>query len=389
MRQGHCTLTGKTARPSERFVTSPRMLAGAVLNGCAFTALSRVAGSANSAYRASTQGFRLGFPATRQTPIAADGRRPPPKKPVVYMQLTKTTNSWMPLLRGLGLNRHIRGWNRLLYALFPYAQQAATTLEINYRGSAYAAAPQHYVDWQVLTTGAYEIDDLRLFERLARHLPHATVLDIGANVGHHAFVFATLGWRVQAFEPNPDLWPIFEAKVKAASLQHVQLNKLGLGDVDEVLSFSVPEASNSGTGQFHAQALSAPAGAVQLPIRHADRFLAEQGVAKVDVIKIDIQGFEPQALRGLRATLQRDRPVVSVELGSENRDGVPDLAALQALLPVNYSFYRVRLDNWLLVRQASLAQLDARSFAGFDGNLFCLPQERSHWLTGEAPPAQS
>lgn len=296
------------------------------------------------------------------------------------MQLTKTILPLMPLLRGLGLNRRVKGWNRSLFALFPLAHQSTAFIEISYRGQPYLAAPQHYVDWQVLTAGAYEIDDLVVFERLAHHIPHATVLDIGTNVGHHAFVFATLGWDVLAFEPNPELWAIVEAKVNAAKLPNIHLNKFGLGDTDEVLVFSIPDLSNSGTGQFHKVGSALPEGSLRLPIRQGDSCLAQLGIEKIDVVKIDVQGFESQVLNGLRATLERDRPILCVEVGAENRQAIPTLAALAALLPVNYDFRCVRFDDLVVMRRAHLTALDPSAFPSFEGNVFCMPAEHAPWL---------
>lgn len=296
------------------------------------------------------------------------------------MQLTKTILPLMPLLRGLGLNRRVKGWNRSLFALFPLARQSSAFVETRYRGQPYVAAPQHYVDWQVLTTGAYEVEDLEVFERLVRHIPHATVLDIGTNVGHHAFVFATLGWSVVAFEPNPALWAIVEAKVNAAKLPNIHLNKFGLGEADEVLVFSIPDLSNSGTGHFHAMGADAPDGSLRLPIRQGDNCLMQLGIEKVDVVKIDVQGFEPHALKGLRGTLERNRPILCVEVGAENRQAIPTLAALAALLPVNYEFRYVRIDDLIVLRRARLTVLDRSAFPSFEGNVFCAPAEHALWL---------
>lgn len=296
------------------------------------------------------------------------------------MRLKRAILPLMPLLRGFGLNRRVKGWNRVLFALFPLARQSADCIETRYRGLAYVAAPKHYVDWQVLTTGAYEVEDLAVFERLACVIPNATVLDIGANVGHHTFVFAALGWNVLAFEPNPDLWAVIEAKVRAARLSKVMLNRFGLGESDEILAFSVPDRRNSGTGQFLPTGSALPTNVMSLPVRRADSTLARLGIERVDLVKIDVQGFEPQALRGLKDTLDRCRPILCVEVGAENRHEIPELAALANLLPANYVFRRVRFFDLVFVRFARLVSLDHSDFSGFEGNVFCIPTERARLL---------
>jgi FkbM family methyltransferase len=253
-------------------------------------------------------------------------------------------------------------------------------LQTTYRGRPYAAAPNHFVDWEVLTTGGYEIHDLSIFETISAHLSDAIVLDIGANVGHHSFVFASLGWRVLAFEPNPALWPIIEAKIEAAKFADIQLHTVGLGDRDEIRGFQIPDEWNSGTGRFLARNADRVDIDQWLPVRHGDDYLAGHGVSKVDVLKIDIQGFERHALKGLSGTIGRNRPLICIEIGDENRTSIPTLSALASLLPERYAFRRVRHDNVLLFRRPRLDTLDANEFSAFDGNTFCVPEERLDWL---------
>lgn len=297
------------------------------------------------------------------------------------MRITQTIAPLLPLLRAGGLNARVRGWDRALRSLFPIASQTKEFVTITYRGRPYAAAPSHYVDWQVLTTGSYEPDDLAVIARIMARFEKPVVLDIGTNVGHHAFAFATMGAEVHGFEPNPSLWPIVEAKIAAAELGTLRLHRVGLGEADAQLGFAIPEKSNSGTGQFLPTGM--PAEQV-LPIRNGDAYLAAAGITRVSFMKMDVQGFEPQALRGLARTLERDRPFVCVEVGDENRAAIPALASLAALLPSGYEFNHVGYDTGLVFRRPRLQPLTAERFPRFEGNVFCAPAERAAWLGDEA-----
>lgn len=296
------------------------------------------------------------------------------------MQITPATLPLLKLLRAGGLNRAVRGWDRILRNLFPLRDQADTLIETVYRGRPYAASPRHYVDWQVLTTGAYEHDDLVVLETLIRCMKDPVVLDIGTNVGHHAFFFATLGADVHAFEPNPALWSIVEAKAAAAQLGNIRLHKCGLADRDDVLTFHVPDGTNSGTGQFVDGTLVVDAAVQTLPVRNGDAFLAAQQISKIDLIKIDVQGFEPQVLIGLKTTIAASRPVISVEIGAENRGAIPTLEDLTSLLPGHYTFARIAFRHVgpLLFRKTT--GLSPSDFASFEGNLLCVPEEHASWL---------
>jgi hypothetical protein len=72
--------------------------------------------------------------------------------------------------------------------------------------------------------------------------------------------------------------------------------------------------------------------AVSVQRRRGDALLAELGVGRVDFIKIDVEAHEVFVLRGLMNTLQRDRPVITMEwndpLTIERMRGSPELQFL-------------------------------------------------------------
>lgn len=291
------------------------------------------------------------------------------------MRITQAMLPSLTVLQGFGLNRHVRGWNRLLKSLFPHDRQPAGRVMTRQWGISYLANPANYIDWNVLCFGSYEANDLAVFRQLVTKRS-AVCLDVGANVGHHALFFGSLGWKVHAFEPNPKLWPEFEAKVAASHLTNITLHRIGLAAEDGELAFELENATNSGTGRFidgsqPSPSSSSPVGT--LPIRQGDQYLEEIGVGRVDVIKMDIQGFEPEALQGLHATILRDRPMVSVEIAPDNIAKFGSLTGLAAYFPDGYRFLRVKVDASGLVRRSTLVAIDADDFQTMDGNLFCVP----------------
>ena len=69
-----------------------------------------------------------------------------------------------------------------------------------------------------------------------------------------------------------------------------------------------------------------------------DSFLMERQVGPVDLVKLDIEGTEAQALRGMAVTLRRDRPSIVCEVLPGDQRG-EELAAL--LCPLGYLFYHL------------------------------------------------
>ena len=138
---------------------------------------------------------------------------------------------------------------------------------------------------------------------LQHHLkPGHTYVDIGANVGVMAFTAAAAvgpAGRVLAFEPHPDNIRNFLTGVLANGFQNVRLHGFALSDSQSVFSlFGTSNGYLMPGGQTVFQTVALP----------GDPILAD--LDRLDFLKIDIEGHEPQALRGLDRTLRKHRPIV-------------------------------------------------------------------------------
>jgi FkbM family methyltransferase len=192
-----------------------------------------------------------------------------------------------------------------------------------------------YIDREVYLFGGYESARIECFLSCIPADRRGTILDIGANVGTHSLAFARAFKSVQAFEPNPMLWPQFERNMALNQLTNVRLHKLGLADRDSELTLHLIDKSNYGLGTFSTtEQYDLPLRAVATcPIRHAGNYLAKIEAGPVDAVKIDVQGFEPEVLSGLTDVLRRDRPVVWSEIGAGTLTKMATTDALSKLVP--------------------------------------------------------
>lgn len=248
-------------------------------------------------------------------------------------------------LRWLGHQRWLRYGvrDRLLRLLRHPERVNGRAFEVPFAGFVYPGRMNRWIDWIVYYYGAYELDELELMRTLLTHRPPPVALDIGANVGHHALYLASFCAEVHAFEPYETVSMCLDEKVRRNGLAHIHLHRVGLGERDEELDFFAPQGANTGTGTFvasHEPQNNRPAGRLRLV--HADDYLARLELPSVDLIKIDVEGFELSVLRGLRATLARYRPMVMMELSDQARIGLPGLAEFMALFPPGYEARVVR-----------------------------------------------
>jgi FkbM family methyltransferase len=169
----------------------------------------------------------------------------------------------------------------------------------------------------LLTLGRWETAYTALFTRLVK--PGHTVLDIGANHGVYALLAAQITGptgRVDAFEPNPRL----------AKLVDLSLRLNGFAPWARVHALGVSEAMGNAKLVFNdnfsgggSVALAGSAGqarpGVECRLVSLDDMFADP-TYRPDVIKMDVEGHEGRALRGMRRMLERSPEVrIMMEFG--------------------------------------------------------------------------
>lgn len=240
-------------------------------------------------------------------------------------------------LRILGV---LPGWQRFVNWLVP---DHCASFTICNGKTNFAGDIGSYVDRQVYLFGDYESREIEIFLSQVSSVKRGSILDIGANVGTHSSTFARAFETVLAFEPNPKLWAQFENNMALNSIENVQLHKLGLADVDSERTLYLIDKPNYGLGTFSpVEQYDLPLSPIAIcPIRHAGNYLTEIGVGRIDAVKIDVQGYEPEVLRGLRSVLERDRPVVWCEIGAGTLAKLTTTDELSTMVPFKFNCYQI------------------------------------------------
>lgn len=166
--------------------------------------------------------------------------------------------------------------------------------------------------------GRFDWSGLDIIERAIRRMKSAPLaLDIGANVGNHTVVLAHYCRQVIAFEPQLRTGIRLADNVAANGFHHVVLNDFGLSDAETVARFHVSPSGNGG-GSTLLSGLAQPGSRVsEISLRIGDAYLREQGIVGVDLIKIDVEGWEANVIAGLKDTIQRDRPLIFLEWNND------------------------------------------------------------------------
>ncbi|WP_440995863.1 FkbM family methyltransferase [Arhodomonas sp. SL1] len=157
-----------------------------------------------------------------------------------------------------------------------------------------------------------------LRDRLPRD---GVALDVGANVGCFSLVLATdaPAGQVHAFEPVRGNRERLERAIADNGLENITVNACALAAEAGELTVWVPQAHWKGR-LYNAGRSSPYVGRGEhgwapetVPCLTLDEYVAQQGLRRVDVIKIDVEGAEMDVLEGARRTLSELRPAVVME----------------------------------------------------------------------------
>ena len=186
--------------------------------------------------------------------------------------------------------------------------------------------------------GFYEKIELALFEKfiILNKINKDTAVDAGANIGNHSLFFRKYFKKVYAFEPNPNIFEILAFNSKNKNI--VPINK-GLGSKKEKV-FLKQNLHNLGGSSIKIDQIYKSK--VKINIIKIDDFKFD---GKVSFIKIDVEGYEYEVLKGAINTLRKDKPLIWLEQSFNDFDSQGRTKSLEMLNKLGYRFFQIKKKN--------------------------------------------
>lgn len=165
-----------------------------------------------------------------------------------------------------------------------------------------------------------EASDLAIF---GRFIPkEAVILDIGANTGLYSVYCSKKmpSAQIYSFEPHPSNLDRLEYNLKINGSKNVQIVPKAIGRSTDTITFTVPtddviSDTSSAVEKFSHSSYQGRLQWKNIEVEQSsmDHFVSEKGLERVDLIKIDIEGYELEALAGGLKTIAKYRPVILLE----------------------------------------------------------------------------
>ena len=150
--------------------------------------------------------------------------------------------------------------------------------------------------------------------------PDFNIIDAGANIGFLSLYFAkecTNGF-VYSFEPDSESFDFLQKSVNQNGFKNIKLFKTALGAEASTAELFKVYANNPGANRILAQKPDKETKSEIVEVATLDSFYQKQIFKKIDLIKIDVEGFELFVLRGAKQLVDKWKPILFIELADIN-----------------------------------------------------------------------
>lgn len=184
-------------------------------------------------------------------------------------------------------------------------------------------------DRDIYLLGRSDARGVAVLEQVMERLKCGTAWDIGTNRGNHAAFMRLHCRELYCFEPNPVEYNRARALLTMAA--NVSVLNIGLSSVIGKLPFFI-DSNASGSSSFELEGRQPNFGA---DVSTGDDISTKYAMKDIDFIKIDVEGHEHSVLLGMRNLIAQNRPVIIMEILSENNR--PDINLREIL--EDYEFF--------------------------------------------------
>ena len=175
--------------------------------------------------------------------------------------------------------------------------------------------------------GVYEEKELDVL--LGLEFPEEMVFwDVGANVGIYSVLFGKKfpAGKVIAFEPNISLHVLLSQNLDLNNVNNVRIENFALSNTKGVGQIETSKG-RAGAGKINST-LAEEYGDESFPIITGDMYVQDFPDAMPSLIKIDVEGHEPEVIEGISQVLREFKPILMIEVFSNlwdlNREEVWD-----------------------------------------------------------------
>jgi len=146
-----------------------------------------------------------------------------------------------------------------------------------------------------------------------------TCLDVGSNIGYYVFLESNLvgkSGKVIAIEPSPQNFKVLNENLSLQKNSNIELFNFACGNEDGEVLFQISNSSNwSRVKDDYINSNDRDiVSDIKVKLRKIDSFLNEKKLSHLDLIRMDTEGYELKIYPGMRETIKKFKPMISMEV---------------------------------------------------------------------------
>lgn len=145
------------------------------------------------------------------------------------------------------------------------------------------------------------------------------IIDVGSNIGQTAMTLANTSFEnvmIYGFEPDPVNYAKAVKNLELNTFNNIKYQNFGLGSQKGELYLKIDTPSNRGGNRIDQQNISE--NSIKIQIEKLDDVVSKMNIEKIDLIKMDVEGFEHEVLKGSVNILKKYKPLLFIEIDDGN-----------------------------------------------------------------------
>lgn len=142
-------------------------------------------------------------------------------------------------------------------------------------------------------------------------------LDIGSNIGYYVLLESRLvgkEGRVISIEPSPINFEYLKKNTEISENRNIEIYNFAAADENKILDFVIGSKSNWSKVLSENEKIQKGDKLIKIQAKQVDTFVREKNYQKIDFVRMDVEGYEYNLLKGLKEVLKTFRPRLLIEV---------------------------------------------------------------------------
>ena len=223
----------------------------------------------------------------------------------------------------------------------------------------------------IYSYGTYEAGTIFVMENCLR--PGDVFIDVGGNIGFMSLAaskFVGNKGHVYSFEPEPETFAILKNNIEINELKNISASNLALGSAKEKATIYSDVDKNKGEASLIKNQSNNAQKESEISIETLDNFATTNDISNIRMIKIDVQGWELEVLKGANNIFTKpNAPIICIEYSKWHKVQNGELLDIYNYITSNdYMIFKLEKGK---VRPSKLIRITGVGDLPHHDNLFC------------------